>query len=180
MIEKSPPHGGSGGVFNDPEEDDDPRTGHVWTLKKGAKVASGTDVHTRALVRRAEMLERQGFGGGIVSLLLPKTETGRRRLSHDRDLYQLRRVRPRSTGERGRARDPQLIGDFLFACLMLKESPNPAWTSEQFLIWVIEALRDQTSPIYKLAKANFSLLVEHPRSLRWWQHRLTELRRMSR
>jgi hypothetical protein len=179
MFEKClPPTDGD--AYREPGEDGEHRTTYVWTLKKGAKVANGADVHKRALVRRADMLHRQGLGGGIVSLLLPKTDKAQKRLQRDRDLYQLRRVRPRSIGERGRARDPQMIQAFLLGCLLLKVDLGPAWSAEQFLKWVNAGLENRTSLIYQLAARDFPLLLEHPRSLRWWRNRVTELRKMSR
>jgi hypothetical protein len=155
----------------------------VWTLKRaGGNIVTGPDVHVRALVRRADMLHRQGAGGGIGSLLLPTTAKGRKRLELDRTKYQLRRVKPRKTGERGRARELSVIACFLCHALSLKEHANPAWSTEMFLTWMITELANDASPVRKLAIANeeFQVFLNEPRRLRWWRNRVTELRKMSR
>jgi hypothetical protein len=155
----------------------------VWTLKKASgNIATGPDVRMRALVRRADMLHRQGLGGGINSLLIPTAAKGRKRLELDRAKYQLRRVKPRKTGERGKVRELSVIACFLCHALALKEHVNPAWSAEMFLTWVITELADDASPVRKLAIANeeFQVFVNEPRRLRWWQNRVTELRKMSR
>jgi hypothetical protein len=155
----------------------------LWTLKQsGGKVATGPNVHMRALVRRADMLDRLGLGGGIVALLIPATAKGRKRLELDRTNYHLRRVKPRRTGERGKARELFVVARFLCHALSLKANANPAWTAERFLTWMIAELADNASPVRKLAvvKEEFQVFLNQPRKLRWWQNRVTELRRMSR
>lgn len=155
----------------------------VWTLKEsGGRVATGPDVHMRALVRRADMLHRQGLGGGIVSLLHPTTDKGRKRLERDRTKYHLRRVKPRKKGERGKARELSVIACFLCHALSVKVNANPAWSAERFLTWMIAELADGASPVRRLAVANkkFQVFLNEPRQLRWWQNRVTELRKMSR
>lgn len=155
----------------------------VWTLKEsGGRVATGPDVHARALVRRADMLHRLGAGGGIVPLLLPTITKGRKRLELDRTKYHLRRVKSRKTGERGRARDLTLISCFLCHALSLKVNANPAWSGERFLIWMLTELANDASPVRKMAMATdeFHVFLNEPRRLRWWRNRLAELRKMSR
>lgn len=58
--------------------------GWAWTLKVNGKVASGTDVHKRALIRRADQLTLTGRGGGVVALLMPQSEKEVTRLQRDR------------------------------------------------------------------------------------------------
>lgn len=155
----------------------------IWTLKdRQGRVASGTDVHRRALVRRASMLEEIGQGGGIVSLLQPDSEAESRRLERDRNVYRLRQVRQRDGGERAEARDVELIRAFLCKALEIKGWIPAAWKANKFLEWVVGELAKKSSPVYKMAAREFPLLVEldPPRSLRWWKHRWADLGKMSR
>jgi hypothetical protein len=91
-------------------------------------------------------------------------------------------VKPRKTGERGRARELSVIACFLCHALSLKEHANPAWSTEMFLTWMISELANDASPVRKLAIANeeFQVFLNEPRRLRWWRNRVTELRKMSR
>ena len=128
------------------------------------------------------MLYRLGAGGGIVPLFLPTTTKGWKRLELDRTNYQLRRVKPRKTGERGKARDLTLIARFLYHAVSLKVNANPAWSAERFLIWMLDELADEASPVRNMAMANdeFHVFLNEPRRLRWWRNRVAELRKMSR
>lgn len=163
------------------DDEDEIIPGRVWTLKKNGKVVFGTDVHRRALACRAAMLHEQGLGGGITSLLLPRTEKERTRLDRDRRQYQLAVVTARNTGERGKARDPELIAAFLAAAIAQKHNNlNPAWKVQDVLGWIVKELKNRESPIYKLALKQYSIVLEKEPSLRWWQRRVAELRKMSR
>jgi hypothetical protein len=163
------------------DDEDEILRGRVWTLKKNGRVVSGTDVHRRALACRAAMLHEQGRGGGIIALLLPKTEKERIRLDRDRRQYQLALVSARNTGERGKARDLELIAAFLAAALAQRHnSLNPAWKVQDVLGWIVQELKDRESPIYRLAFKQHRIVLEKEPSLRWWQRRVAELRKMSR
>jgi hypothetical protein len=154
--------------------------GFVWTLKYRSKVVSGTDVHCRAMVRKADELQRQGRGGGIVSLLLPQDPEAQARLELDRR-FELALVRDRKGGERARARDLESVTAFLLAALLLKgESLNSSWKVKHFCDWIVDSLKDKNSNLYRLAKDHFPLFLEQGRRLRWWQNRVTALRKMSR
>lgn len=158
----------------------------IFTLKEpGGRVAPGTDVHRRALVLEAARLEGLGLGlglgGGLPALLRPATDKERRRLELDRAKYQPRLVKPRKTN-RGKARDLMLIGDFLLHAVSLKEHANPKLSTKRFLTWMIAELEANASPVRKLAMTTnqFRVFLDQPRQLRWWQNRVTELRKMSR
>lgn len=159
----------------------------IFTLKEpGGRVAPGTDVHRRALVLEADLLERLGLRlgmeGGLPTLLRPATDKERRRLELDRAKYQPRLVEPRKTHDRGKARDLMLIGDFLHHAVSLKEHVNRKLPIEKFLAWVIAELKNEASPVHKvaMAKKEFHVFLTEPRQLRWWQNRVAELRKMSR
>jgi hypothetical protein len=112
---------------------------------------------------------------------LPKTEKERIRLDRDRRQYQLALVSARNTGERGKARDLELIAAFLAAALAQRHnSLNPAWKVQDVLGWIVQELKDRESPIYRLAFKQHRIVLEKEPSLRWWQRRVAELRKMSR
>ena len=127
------------------------------------------------------MLTSRGEGGGIVTLLLPATEKDKRRLERDRAQYRLRRVRRRALGERGAVRDPDLIANFLEDVLRLDGIKlGPSWKATDFLKWLVSELQKPVSPVHHLAQRQMPQLLEKERSLRWWQARVTELKKMSR
>lgn len=149
--------------------------------KAGGKVPGGTDVKTRAVALEAHRLTKAGRGGGIVPLVLPKDAKGWERLQKDAALYEPIRVTSRSTGERGKSREPDEVRRFLLDALAIKgDHLNPAWKIKHFCDWIVDSLKDPDSELYKLAARQAPLLLEQQRSVRWWQNRVTELRKMSR
>jgi hypothetical protein len=157
---------------------DDPVRGFVWTLKVNGKVASGIDVHRRALIRRADQLTSVGQGGGIVDVLIPRDPRTLRRLQRDRVRYELSLVRARGAGERQKTRDLLAIQTFLGRALaMAPAGCLPYWKAKGFLEWLVMALRVRGSDVYRLASRTFPLLLEQDRSVRWWQNRVSELKK---
>jgi hypothetical protein len=150
--------------------------GYVWTLKHNERVVHGTDVHRRALVRRADMFTGVGRGG-IASLLLPRDPHTLRRLELDRR-FKLTLVMERRAGERGNARDLKVIAEFLLVAIPLQ--PETCRSAKATCEWIVRSLQDRNSDLYRLAARRVPTLLEHPRGVRWWQNRVTELRRMSR
>ncbi len=157
---------------------DDPVLGFVWTLKANGKVASGIDVHWRALIRRADQLTSAGQGGGIVDALIPRDPRTIRRLQRDRVKYELSLVRARGAGERQKTRDLLALEKFLVSALAMAPPVRvPYWKAKDFLKWLVKALRVRGSDVYRLASQTFPLLLEQDRSVRWWQNQVSELKK---
>ncbi len=157
---------------------DDPVRGFVWTLKVNGAVASGIDVHRRALIRRADQLTSAGQGGGIVDALIPRDPRTIRRLQRDRVKYELSLVRARGAGERQKTRDLLALEKFLVSALAMAPPVRvPYWKAKDFLKWLVKALRVRGSDVYRLASQTFPLLLYQDRSVRWWQNRVSELKK---
>jgi hypothetical protein len=153
----------------------------VLTLKKNGRVVSGTDVHKRALAMYAHYRTSAGLGGGIVQLLMPKDAKEAKRLQRDLENYELVEVLMRGRGDRQRARDPKTIQTFLAGALARAPSDRlSSWKAKHFLEWLIEALNTEGSDVYRFAQRTHPLLLEKSRTLRWWQNRVAELKKMSR
>ncbi len=156
----------------------DPVRGFVWTLKVNGAVASGIDVHRRALIRRADQLTDMGQGGGIVDALIPRDPRTLRRLQRDRVRYELSLVRARGGGERQKTRDLLAIQTFLGCALAMAPAGRvPYWKAKNFLAWLVATLKVRGSDVYRLASQTFPLLLEQDRSVRWWQNRVSELKK---
>ncbi len=150
--------------------------------KTGGKVPGGTDIETRAVALEAHRLTKAGRGGGIVPLALPKDAKGWERLQKDAALYEPVRVTSRSEGQRGESREPDEVRRFLLDALAIKGELNPQCKAKEFCHWVVRSLSHlgAGSDLHKLAKHKYSYLMEQQRSLRWWQDRVRDLKKMSR
>jgi hypothetical protein len=148
----------------------------VFTLKRGERVASGTDVHKRALVMRAALLQGRGDGGGIVSLLLPKTPKEAKRLIRDLKSYDLHLVKLRAPIRFKAAREQLRSSEFLW--LLIEICPaTDKWKLIDFAKWLHAEMSKPGSSVRTLAARHAPKLLGASRSFSWLYR---NLRKMSR
>lgn len=141
--------------------------GWVYTLKRDGKVASGLDVHQRALHLLADNLTRANQGGGIVNLLLPTSAKAKKRLLADRHKYKIEKVRIRSTGQRGLLRHTASSTEVLLNLIALCPATE-RWKKRHFVLWLLDELRKPSSPATRVLLRMAPDLLEAERGFRWW------------
>jgi hypothetical protein len=147
------------------------RTG--YTLKSGDVVASGRDVHRRAMTLAADGLHRAKRGGGIVDLLLPVTAKQYARLSRDRNKYVLAIVKLRSKGLRADIREQATSPELLLELISL--SPARTWWKKQdFVRWLLKEQGQSESLVYKTMSRLAPDLLAAERGFEWSKRVLGE------
>jgi hypothetical protein len=143
----------------------------VFTLKKGSRVASGVDVHKRALAFKAMCLKEQGRGGGISDLLIPTDSRESARLERDRNLYTLDMVSLRKPTSRQATRDqlndPELLLELVLIC-----PANKRWKKIDFASWWHCELGRHGSGARKLTEIYAPELLATNRSVGWFYRNL--------
>ena len=148
----------------------------VYTLKRGRKVASGTDVHKRALAMEATLLEVRGQGGGIASLLHPKTLKESKRLIRDLKSYDVHLVKLRTPYRFSAARDQLRSGEFLWQLIAICPATDK-WKLIDFAKWLHAELSKPRSSVRAIAGIYAPELLSSNRSFSWLYR---NLRKMSR
>ncbi len=148
----------------------------VYTLKKGVKVASGTDVHKRALVMKATLMEVRGQGGGIASLLHPQTLKESKRLIRDLKSYDVHFVKLRTPIRIAAARDQLRSGEFLWPLIAICPATDK-WKLIDFAKWLHAELSKPRSSVRAIAGIYAPELLSSNRSFSWLYR---NLRKMSR
>jgi hypothetical protein len=143
----------------------------VFTLKKGSRVASGVDVHKRALALKAMCLKEQGLGGGISDLLIPTDVRESARLERDRNLYTLDMVSLRKPTSQKATRDqlnnPELLLELILIC-----PANKKWKKIDFARWWHSELGRHGSGARKLTATYAPELLAAKRSVGWFYRNL--------
>lgn len=147
-------------------------------LKTG-KVASRPDQLQRAIELEAVQLTESGAGGGIVTLLLPKSAEAFAKIDGIREVYEVVRVKSR-TGKPDEQTVRQMVragvqNDALMVTLcalfaaQVGDTPGPQATSiKAFTHWLNIQLKNKKSRAYNtMAKMAPELLADQ-RSDRWW------------
>jgi len=147
-----------------------------FVLKLNGKIISDSKLQHRALVWAADDLWQLGLGGGIASLLLPRTAIQRQQLQSDRRKYTLDKVRVRDKGRRGAMRDVATSPEVLPQLIALY--PSHKASKKDFGNWVFEQVATPRSKVRALLALRAPELIEDARSAEWW--RRLQVRKMSR
>ena len=152
------------------------RYGMVFTLKRGGRVASGADVHKRALAMQANLLQVRGQGGGIVPLLLPKNTKEAQRLNRDLNAYDVELVRQRESTRFKTPRDQLRSVPFLSALISIYPAPEKSKLID-FAKWLHTELSKPASRATKFARIHAPALLSPIRSVSWLYRNLGKMSR---
>lgn len=158
--------------------------GHlVLKRKDSGKVASRKDQQKIALTLRAQQLTNEGKGGGIVSLLLPRSPKEKDKISKIKKIYFVQKVKPRP-GKKSLKVDRLLLSEavnndeLIFKLSVefhafLGNSPSPhAISYKAFSRWVKVELAKKDSAAYIIVYQLAPILLEIERGDRWWSDAL--------
>jgi hypothetical protein len=149
-----------------------------YVLKLNGKVVSDRNLQLRALPWAADDLTRQGRGGGIVVLLLPRSDEQLKQLANDRSRYTLDRVRIRDGGRRAALRH-QALSPELLRRLRAVSPAQPNWKKKQFVEWLVGEIDIKGSAARNVIAAQAPDLLKEMRGYGWW-YRLIGAKKMSR
>lgn len=149
-----------------------------YVLKLNGRVVSDRKLQLRAFPWVADDLTRQGRGGGIVALLLPKSPEEWHQLARDRKKYTLEKVRSRDGGRRKALRD-QAISPALLLQLVAASPSQKGWKKKQFVDWLVDEVQIKDSPARSVIAAQAPDLLKEVRGYGWW-YRLIGAKKMSR
>lgn len=153
----------------------------VLRSKKTGKVASRTDQNMVALRLKAIQLSASGRGGGIVSLLLPRSDRDKKALEKASMRYEVVEVRKRSTQERQRVRSEIGGNDFLVAALAdlyirsIKQSPYKIFLRD-FARWICTEMANHKSDACELVFSVCPALADR-QSPSWWEKKIAQRRK---
>ena len=174
--------------------DPDLPTGQHLVLKRKAngKIASRKDQLQKAAQLKAVQLTDDGHGGGIVSLLLPKSAKESNQIASIGEIYNASTVAGRN-GQKTKAKgkrtvqqelDEAIQNHNLFASLaVLYEAhigpdPGPHQTGGREIAgWIRGELAKNNSPTFLAVGRLAPILLEVDRSLRWWTDAFTQRRK---
>ena len=154
--------------------------GHlVLKRKDSGKIASRKDQKKIAQTLKAQQLTDDGQGGGIVSLLLPKSPQEKNKISEMANIYGVFIVKPRSGKKTGKVDRFELSAavnnDELICKLALQfgtfvgKNPSPhAISAKAFSRWVKGELAKKDSAVYRITYKYAPILLEIERGHRWW------------
>ena len=155
----------------------------VLIHRKSDKQSSARDQLNLAAILLAVQLEATGEGGGISSLLIPKTPAAKSKISSVAAIYRPQYVKSRNGKDpklkknvRAQLRD-YINDDNLVCCLALlfeKSNRSSTSTAHQFSVkafkrWFDKQITIAGSPIKALLRQRAPLLLESPRGLIWWR-----------
>jgi len=148
----------------------------VLRSRATGKIASRKDQEMIALRLKAIQLSTSGGGGGVLSLLLPKTKREATELQRASLRYEVSEVRKRSTGERQRVREALEKNDALMVGLTelyLRAIKNSAYKIlvSKFAVWVCAELENHNSDVSKLVFSNCPALADR-HSPSWWEKQI--------
>lgn len=161
----------------------------VLRHKASKKIASRKDQSRKAIQLKALELAESCRGGGIVALLLPKTEGEYAEIETIRNIYKVDRVKARSDRKTGRT-DRQLLlaavenNDLMCRLAIqydahLGNKPGPHSTSAKaFVHWLVKGLANKMSPAYRIVSSTAPILLNVNRNARWWVDALKHRRKM--
>ena len=149
-----------------------------YVLKLNGKVVSDRKLQHRAFPWLADDLLRQGLGGGIADLLLPRSERQWRQLASDRQKYTLEAIRRRGGGRREALRVIALSHELLVQLIQICQ-PGPSWKKKQFVEWLVGQIKIKGSPARNLIADQAPDLLVQMRGYGWW-YRLIGVKKMSR
>jgi hypothetical protein len=149
-----------------------------YVMKLNGKVVSDRKLQLRAFRWAAVDLTRQGLGGGIVVLLLPRSDEQLKQLAKDRSRYTLDRVRKRQGGRREALR-LQALSPVLLRRLRDISPAQPNWKKKQFVDWLVSEIKIKGSAARNVIVSEAPGLLKEMRSYGWW-YRLIEMKKMSR
>lgn len=151
----------------------------VLKNKQSGKIASRKDRSAMALRLAARHLTEAGKGGGIVSLLLSKTEQEFAKLAAVACKNELSQVTPRR-GKPHRLTERQAVrmainndalivqlAEAYFADIGAQSGPH-ATSAKAFISWIKKQLADPESRGYKVVLKLAPVLLEVERGDRWW------------
>lgn len=150
----------------------------VLKNKQSKKIASRKDGDAMAIRLEAQRLTDAGKGGGIVSLLLPKTEQERAEITAIREINEPSWVIPRR-GKPGRLTERQaprwaiknplmVLLDEAYAAHIGPQPGPHANSVKAFTRWIQKQLADKKSRGYKAVLELAPALLEVERGDRWW------------
>lgn len=155
----------------------------VLKHKKSGKQSSARDQLNLAAILLAVEMTATGKGGGISSLLIPKTPAAQSKISGVAAIYRPQYVKSRNGKKppfkknvREQLRD-YINDDNLVCCLALlfeKSYRSSTSTAHQFSVkafkhWFDKQITIAGSPIKTLLRQRAPLLLESPRGLIWWR-----------
>lgn len=149
-----------------------------YVLKLNGTMVSDSKLQLRAYPWLADDLTRQGRGGGIAGLLLPRSDEQRRQLAKDRSRYTLERVRKRDGGRREALR-AQAVSLALLLQLIATCPAQPNWKKKQFVEWLVCEMKIKGSAARNLIASQAPDLLGEMRGYGWW-YRLIGAKKMSR
>ena len=151
----------------------------VLKSKSTGKIASRKDQGAKALTLEAQRLTNEGSGGGIPSLLLPKSTKEKAELATIDEIYKVSRVKTRESEKNGKSNKAALAealkDDDLIARLAvlygksIEKSQAPNLTSAKAISrWLKRELGCKNSAAYSLVLHKAPILLNVERSDRWW------------
>jgi hypothetical protein len=154
----------------------------VLKHKKSGKQSSARDQLNLAAILLAVEMTATGKGGGISSLLIPKTPAAQSKISRVAAIYRPQYVKSRNGKQpqlknvREQLRD-YINNDTFVCCLALlfeKSYSSSTSTAHQFSVkafkhWFDKQITIAGSPIKTLLRQRAPLLLESPRGLIWWR-----------
>ena len=153
---------------------------HLVLIGPGGKRAGHTNQFLLACQLRAVQLTAAGQGGGIVSLLLPKTVSEKTKLQNLANRgYKAKTVAIRSNS-RKEVRDAIMSDELMVALAELflneKGSSHKAMSAlvREFSDWVCKKLRDhRTNQVQRIVKRAHPELLDRT-SPDWWKKRIAQ------
>jgi len=134
----------------------------------------------KALILEAQQITKKGFGGGVASLLLPRSPEDEDQLAKIGEIYSVDRVKARPGKKSGqsdrKALQAALVNDELIAKLVsiygeyIGSEPGPqSGAVTAFTNWLQRELDNPHGRAYEVVLALAPVLVEVKRSNRWWE-----------
>lgn len=160
----------------------------VLRHKASGKIASRKDQKAKALIMEAQRLIDDGLGGGITSLLVPKSAKDKAEIAKMGEIYAVSRVGARRGNKSGTS-DRKLLktavkNDVLIAKLavlfgaFVGKKPGPhAIAAKAFTRWLKVELTKKNSAAYQIALTDGHILFDVDRGDRWWADAFSQRRK---
>ena len=151
----------------------------VLRSKSTGKIASRKDQDVKALALEAQRLTKEGLGGGIASLLVPKSPKEKAQIAAIDKIYQASRVKTRQFEKNGKSNKAALAealkdDDLIVRLAVLydksiENSQAPNLTSAKaFTRWLKRELVRKNSAAYSVVLHKAPIFLDVERSDRWW------------
>jgi hypothetical protein len=142
----------------------------------------------KALILEAQQITNKGFGGGVVSLLLPTSPKDEDQLAKIKEIYTVDKVKARPGNKSGqsdrKALKAALANDELIAKLIslygeyIRSEPGPQRGSVNAVTnWLQRELENPDGRAYGVVLSLAPVLVEAKRSDRWWESAFAKRRK---